>query len=114
VPRIERDRKCVFILAKDEHVRDENGVRCVPFTVVPAPHHPDDDQRYLTPYRLRGWDLYPFVDPDDRELPCALHRQADPYAVFETALLDLPVEERAAYRRPSGYKLYHFVPDPLA
>jgi hypothetical protein len=112
-PRVERDASCAFILAKDEAVLDENGVRCVPFIVVEAPHHPADDQRFLTPYRLRGWDCVLFADPDDPTLPCALPMQADPYQVFEAALLDLPKEKRSAYRRESGYKLYHFVADPL-
>lgn len=112
-PRIKLDETRVFILSRDEIVLDENGVRCVPFTVLPAPRDPDDDRRYLMPYILRGWDHILFPDPDDPDLPCALQKHADPYRTFETALSDLPVDKRDAYRRPSGYKLYYPVPDPL-
>lgn len=111
-PRVEVDPKQVFILAKDEEVLDEIGVRCVPFTVLPAPLDPADDLPYLTPYLLRGWDCVLFQDPDDPDLPRALQRHEDPYRTFDAALEGLPAEERAKYRR-GDYKLYHFVPDPL-
>jgi len=112
-PKVKLDGRYVFILAKDEVVLDENGVRCVPFTVLPVPRDPDDDLRYLTPYILRGWSCVLFSNPDDPDLPCALQKHDDPYRTFETALEALSPEDRAVYRRASGYKLYHFVPDPL-
>lgn len=112
-PRIALDRKRAFILAKDETVLDENGVRCVPFTVLPAPRDPEDDRRYLTPYILRGWDCVLFRDPDDPSLPCPLQMHDDPYETFQAALYGLPAEDRAAYLRRDGYKLFHHVPDPL-
>jgi hypothetical protein len=112
-PRIELDETQVFILAKNEVILDKLGVRCIPFTVIPAPRDPDDVREYLAPYFLRGWNQILFCDAEEPDLPCVLQKQDDPYKIFMAAINDPSIKDPAAYFRPSGYPLYHFVPDPL-
>ena len=71
IPRVPLEQGLVFVLAKDEE-RDGK----VPFTVIPAPQCPLDDEAYLRVFQLRGWTHSIF---QENGLPVPMADQDDPY-----------------------------------
>jgi hypothetical protein len=112
--RVVMDDRMAFILFRDSVIGagDNDGTRCMLFTVIPTPLAGADDERYLMPYLRRGWTVM-YQSRERPGLPGAVDMHPDPYVVFRNFMDSLKADDRAdrEYRIRGGL---HFVSDPLS
>ncbi len=112
--RVVMDNRMAFILFRDSVIGagENDGMRCMLFTVIPTPLDKDDDERYLMPYLRRGWTVM-YQSRERPGLPGAVDMHPDPYVVFQNFMDSLKADDRAdrEYRIRGGLL---FVSDPLS
>ncbi|MBI5654878.1 hypothetical protein HZC53_04480 [Candidatus Uhrbacteria bacterium] len=109
--RVELDHSLAFVLTR-EGVDQTDGMRCLLYTVIPAPVDEADDERYLKPYLERGWEKL-FRGRGQPGSSGTIEMRTSPYATFCRGFELLDFDNRVTVNELIAGGLRH-VPDPLA